>query len=250
MIACVVCLFIALVAISAGLCFKTNSLTKLLLHSALLVATICLGVCSAAYKSKFGGFEILLFVSVVPLFLQICVLQPQNGLHEENVKHNNNLPKNGQNLAENGNLSIKHSSLLDYLINFVYPTALLASAICIFFCGLYVGKESFYGVLVAIAIALFATFLDAIIKKDYHGKSKKEIVLTYAKNFVLYFSVGFLLSAALLALAYKFSATNILFAVGAVTFAAHNVLERYKQSKYNHLFLTAAYALMFVAVLV
>ena len=230
----VICMFVATVALGVSLCFVKNSYFKVALQIGMYIAIICTALSCMAYKNSFGGFSIILIVSVLPMFLTVIKSPQKQKIDEENTEISN---KNAKNARIFENIAV-------ILPNLAYPLA----AIALSFCSLYLGKETAFAILAGLALGIFLTFLDFIIKKE-----KVENTKDYFKKFGLktpvFLAVGLCLSNIVIVLLYSFALSNIMFALGLLLFAAYLLLKVYFDTKFNHLTYILAMFFMFLAIL-
>ena len=168
------------------------------------------------------------------MFLTVIKSPQKQQIDEENTEISN---KNAKNARIFENIAV-------ILPNLAYPLA----AIALSFCSLYLGKETAFAILAGLALGIFLTFLDFIIKKE-----KVENTKDYFKKFGLktpvFLAVGLCLSNIVIVLLYSFALSNIMFALGLLLFAAYLLLKVYFDTKFNHLTYILAMFFMFLAIL-
>ncbi len=261
LVASIISIFIACLALVIGVCFTTrNKFANFILSLASLFALLCLGIICASIDEEFYGYEIFMIISILPMFLYVSFnknkhnfpLENNNTTQDESgseIKKDNTDDKDKntlENLANGTSTNYltanmfsvtpqKNINIAEKYNDLVIGISYFLTSFCIFFCGLYLGLESFYGVLIAIFIGFALSFLYMIIKKDYKNFEGKRLALLYLEKFLLFVSVGFLISSVIISLIYSFNLTNVLFSLGALSCATYIMLEVYYKSKFNHL---------------
>lgn len=216
----VICLLVACVCMAVAVCLVKNNKLSFLFKSMGFVFLICLGIVVANYKNLFNGYSILLILSTTPLFLTAFDIK---FFKEENTDK-----KNSQ---EDENKTAEKQKLLNQLVK---GCAYLVSCICIAIAAFYIGKESFWGILAGVAFGLALTFLDFIIKKHYKNNFGKALTV-FIVRFLQFAGIGLLVGSMLCALLYSFALTNILFAVGALSYCVHIFLDIYLHNRFDYL---------------
>ncbi len=191
-------------------CFVNENKLSYLINNIGVGLLLCSGLVVATYVNTFSGYTILLLVSVCPL---IMTTFKGNYFADEN----------------------KSNFMTTYLPSLIKSAGYLLSAAAIYVAMLYIGKETFYGLLFGVAFALFLTFLNVIVKKRYKKPEIKQFFISFALDFVRFLSVGIILGAVVCALLYSMQLSNILFAVGGVVLCADIVLNNFVENRYTHL---------------
>lgn len=230
----VICMFVATVALGVSLCFVKNSYFKVALQIGMYIAIICTTISCMAYKNSFGGFSIILIVSVLPMFLTVIKPPQKQQIDEENTEISN---KNAKNARIFENIALILPSL-------AYPL----SAIALSFCSLYLGKETPFAILTGLALGAFLTFLHFIIKQEKF-ENTKDYFKKFGLNIPIFLAIGLCLSNIVIVLLYSFASANVLFALGLLILGAHLILKVYFDTKYNHLTYILAMFFMFLAIL-
>ena len=248
-----ICLLVATVALAVGvvLARKNNSLS-FLLKTFTLIALVCLGIVVANYKDDFSGFSILVILSILPMFLALVEIRPPQS--PENAQ---NLPseqpkqqdeeQNASEIAEQAETAeeteetqedtskkkkkkAKTSKFFQSNGKLPLAIALFLSAVCLSVSTLYVGKETFLGAILAVAIGIAFTFLMLALKKI---SNPYDILST----FLIFASIGAMVANIIMALLYSISLTNIMFCIGCLLFGIYAGLN----IKFSKTYLTLIY---------
>ncbi len=242
MLITVISLFVACIILSVGICFvNKNKFSYLFMFMFALIALVCLGVTCTAYNNSFSGYSILLIISVLPIFLTLF------GRYEADFS----LKKDIKNIEQETIQKTQKPEEIKFIktCNLLKGLGFFVSTIALAFCGLYLGKETFFGMLFALAFGLSATFLEIVVKKEYK-KHRSEFWGIFLDRIFYYLSVGLLISSILLVLLYSINLTSILFVLGSLMYIAYIVIELFaKNSKFNHLTYFVAMFLFFATVL-
>jgi len=245
LIASVVCMLVACVALAVGNCFvKQNKIFSYVLKTLMLIALICLSITCATCKNNFSGFVILLIISITPLFLNIYEFKQENNKNVEEIEETieTETEKPQKKVKKSRNLPVNWQKCLTGI-------SYSLSAFCVAFCGLYLGKETAFGFLLGIAIALFLTFLDAIIHKNKKYESFMHGFVDYLQNFIMFIGIGLLLGQIIPVLLYSTQIKNIMFCLGCLAYSTHIFLTIYLKSKFDHLAQIVAFFLLISTIL-
>lgn len=239
-IAGMACLGGASLLLAVGLCFVKNSKTLIfLLQTFFLISLLCFGIVCANFQNNFSGFSVLLFLSIAPQFLNLFDFKSFLDAKRESLEKiaNEEIDRSAEVAKKklSNKLLFSNGSLLKSLAFFM-------SAICIAFCGLYLGIETYFGFLIGLAIALFATFILLAAKKKIN-------IFDLLSYFLAFLSVGIVLGQILTVLLYSFALPNILFSVGSLMFCVFVLLSTFLKSKFDHLAYLSAMILLFFAIL-
>lgn len=231
LMAALICMFVATVVLVVGVCFlKNNKTLAFLLQTFSLVSLLCLGFVAAVYKNNFSGYSIFIILSIAPQFLAVFdfkeflnlknVSQEElpletkyNSFEDDGIENDSNIKKHKKHHFIKSNGSLFNS------------IGILLSSVCIGFCGLYLGIETFYGFLIGLALACSGIFLLLIVKKTLNPYD----LLSY---FLMFFGIGILLGQIATVLLYSLSLANILFAVGALIFAVYVSLKAFIKNRF------------------
>lgn len=251
-----ICLLVATVALAVGvvLARKNNSLS-FLLKTFTLIALVCLGIVVANYKDDFSGFSILVILSILPMFLALVEIRPP-----QSPENTQNLPseqpkqqdeeQNASEIAEQAETAeeteetqedtskkkkkkekkTKTSKFFQSNGKLPLAIALFLSAVCLSVSTLYVGKETFLGAILAVAIGIAFTFLMLALKKI---SNPYDILST----FLIFASIGAMVANIIMALLYSISLTNIMFCIGCLLFGIYAGLN----IKFSKTYLTLIY---------
>lgn len=221
----IISMFVATIILAVGVCFARKNKTLLfLLQTFSLIALLCLGFVSANYKDDFSGYSIFILISIAPQFLSIFDFKEYlnskktKQLEMTSTEIDNKLPVKKE---KKHTLTNSNGILLQSI-------ALLLSAICIGFCGLYLGLETFYGFLIGLALAFALTFLLLIIKKNIN-------LFDLLGYFFVFLGIGILIGQIVTVLLYSFAITNILFCIGALIYCVYSCLTLFAKTKFDHL---------------
>ena len=195
-----------------------------------------------AFKKDYSGYSILLVMSVVPMFLNVCFPKFETSKESKSEENSSFSEQNNTNASNNAKNLQNYGTLVGGIAYFI-------SSLILAFCGLYVGKESAFGILIGLSIGLMLTFLHMIIKKEHKSKTKKQTLLLFFEKFLHFISVGLLLSSIAVVMLYSTNLSNILFSVGTVAFSVHVLLEVYYKNNYNHIAYFVAMLLMFSSII-
>lgn len=227
-----ICMYSAAAILALCLCFvRKNKALFSVLQIFSLVSLLCLGFVGANYHNNFSGYSIFIILAIVPQFLLIFDL-PE--FLKSKLKASN---ENQSEFESDGKSSKKKKSNQHLFLNsngsLLKSTALLLSSICLALAGLYVGLETFYGLLIGLAVGLALSFLSFIIKKNQNPYDKLSL-------FFAFLSIGLVVGQMLTSLLYSFSLTNILYCVGGAVFCIYALLVMFARSKFDHLALFIA----------
>jgi hypothetical protein len=247
-----ICMSVATLALAVGVCF-TNKTTPLsfLLRTLSLVALVCLGIVVGNYKNDFSGYTILLILSVTPQFVSLFDLREylkNKKLTLENAKNEEfeeELDKITEDVDENQNKKRKKENKHYFLNsngNLLAGISALMSSVCVGFCGIYLGLETFYGFVIGAGVGFALTFLALIINKTKNPFD----ILAY---FLSFLAVGIMLGQIVTVLFYATNLTNILYCVGAFCFAIFAFLSSFKRNNYFCLIYFVAMFCLFATII-
>lgn len=227
-----ICMLVAVVVLAVGVSLmKKNNALTFLLKTLTIIALVGLGFTVANFKDDFSGFSILVILSALPMFLSVFDLkqmfETKQTLTEENLE---------QQIEENTDeeTAKKKKTHKNYLAecktNLLCAIGIFLSAVCLSIATLYIGKETFFGALLGLLIGGAVTLVLLAL-----GKIKNPFDIIF---YVLIFSaIGLMASNIVLTFLYSFSITNIMFALGCVSFGVYAGL----QTKYTKNYLTNIY---------
>ena len=240
---CIICLVVAGLMCSVAVCFQEkNKLLFLLLNIILSASLVCLSIVCASFQN-FTTYGIIIIFSVLlgqaNLTKNFFEVDFKNKA-KENDENSENSQELQQNIEKNENIAPKTSKNAPKWVSWVVSGCMLVSAFLVAFSALYLGKETIYGFLIAIAFGALLTFLDAIIKKNPKFTSKTEGTLFYLKRLLIFTTAGLFFGQIIPVLMFSISIKNILFCVSLLLFAAYTLLGHFLPNKYNHLLSYAA----------
>ena len=215
-IVCMLCASLAFLILSFFV--KKGSPLVFLLQTMGLACLLGVGLTCGNYQNNFGGFTVLLLISMIPAFLVNYDLKSFLKVRSENTNVED-LPKLTRRFLEsNGNLFL--------------GIGLFLSAVCISFAGMYKGYETYYGLLIGLALGLSLTFLALIFRKKITGFDFIGFLLAYT-------AAGLFLSSIITILVFEISTQNIVICIGLAFLSAYASTK----SAFNRRFLDIFYYL-------
>lgn len=128
--------------------------------------------------------------------------------------------------------------------------AVLLSAVCITTAGLFVGKQTAFGVLFGIFFGLMLGFLHLIVKrKQFASANLKDNFFRFLDTAAPFVAVGLLAGSIFPVLLASVAAASWMFFFGLCANIAFILLQIYCPNKYNQIALYGAFFLYFIAVL-
>lgn len=261
--AAVICLFVATLILAISSCFvlKNKSLSFLLKVFSIISLT-CLAIVCANYKNNFSGYAIFIILACLPQFLTLFDLkgyleakkevlkqadiaksQPKETTNTDVVNFDsfdiNELTKTEETKKKDKKPNIR---LLESNGTLLCSIAFLLTSVCFGLSALYIGKETFYGLLLGVALAFAMTFFMLIRKKENN-------IYDTIGLFLIFLSIGIILGQAVIVLLYSFELTNILFCLGMLVYGAYIVLSLRLKSRFDNLAYFVAIMLMLVTLL-
>ncbi len=215
-----ICFMVACGCMAVAVCFVNDNKLAYLLNNFGVALLVCTGLITATYKNNFTGYTLLLTAACAPLSLSVF----RSKMFEDDEKKQT------------------WAKLIKYL-------GFLLSSVAIYVAMLYIGKETYLGAILGVAVALFLTFLDVIIKKTYKKGQKNRFFSIILLNFVKFLSVGIILGACVCALLYSTQIQNIMFVLGGLVFCGHIILNNFIENKFTNLPLYASMLLFLSSIL-
>lgn len=227
-----ICIFVATAILAVGACFvKKNKVLSFILQTLSLISLLGAGIISANVHNDFSGYSILIILSVAPQFLNLFNLKEyiddknKKTLEDDYSEFTN--PENEEQIAKSQKETLKQKF---FKSNGLVLTALsqFLSAICIALSALYVGKETFYGLLIGLAVAIALTCLTLALKEKVN-------LFDLISHFLMFFAIGLMLGQIVTVLIYSFDIANLIFCGGALFFAGFVAMKIYVKSNYDNL---------------
>ena len=238
LIAVVVLMLVATIIVGISLCFlKKESPFFLLLKTLYFIALICFGFSCCAVQNQFNGFSILAIISILPLFFTLLIKTPSK---DDKQIAPNQQPEQQAGINNDEMLAKKFQNKKATLQTFLKSGIYIASAFCLTFCSLYLGRENFAIFFVGLFLGIALIFLDFIIKKEEISDVWKFL------EKLLLLSVGLLIASVFASVSLQFDLTTSFFALAMLTYSAHILLEIYRPNKYNHLLYGLSMILIFL----
>ncbi len=261
----VICLFIATLILAVSSCFvlKNKSLSFLLKVFS-IVSLTCLAIVCANFKNNFSGYAIFIILACLPQLLTLFDLKGYLETKKEALKQaeiEKSQPKEvtesdkiddfdsfditelSQNEEKPKKEKKSNTRLLESNGTLLCSIAFLLTSVCFGLSALYIGKETFYGLLLGVALAFAMTFLLLIRKKEHN-------IYDTIGMFLIFLSIGIILGQTLIVLLYSFDLTNILFCLGMLVYGVYIVLDLHLKSRFDHLAYFVAIMLMLITLIV
>lgn len=206
-----------------------------------LMAIIICGILSANYQNNFGGFSIILIISFVPLFLSFFELKPKEIVKEEGVAEENIEEKSDEKINEKKKKLNLSKAFQESEGRIFESIAFTASSFLVAFAGLYLGKETPFGLLMGIPFAIIGLFL-TMLRKNHNPFD----LLSNSLNFM---SVGFLLGQVLAVVVYSFALPNILYSLSLLVLSGYILATTFTKERRINIILFVTLLLLCITII-
>lgn len=257
-----ICMLIAVI-IFYGCSFFINKNKPLsfLMQAFCLISLLCLGIVVANSQNNFSAYAIFLIVAIIPQFLGLFDLQTYlnakyerlqeikkeaekiENEHAESQKQMKN-EEDSDDIAEEPPATPKEKKyhLLSSKGELLNGVACVVSAICVSFSGLYIGLETFYGLLFGPAFGFALMFLYLALKKEIN-------LVDLLGSTLMFIGAGLLIGSVVIVVLYSMELTNLLYCAGALLLAIHILISAFKKSKFNNIIYVLATLCLFATIL-
>ena len=213
-----------------------------------IICLVVAGILTANYNNYFGGFSIISIISISPIFLSLFELKPKE-IVEEDIE---NTTKNEENKNEKKNKNNKKKKKEKKKYNFSKSfaesegrifegVAFLLSSFLFAFAGLYLGKETPFGFLMAIPFALIGLCI-TFMRKNHN-------FYDVISNILCYISAGFLVGQIITVLMYSFALSNILYAIASLIFASYIITTTFTKERRINILMYVSFILLCLSIL-
>lgn len=220
--------------------FLKNKGVLYFFNSALTLSFLVISaIMSANYNNNFGGFSIFAISSILPLFLSLFEINKKEAPLEEKIDNfDSEMIQIDNKKSKNKSFS---KSFFESEGKIFQSASFVLSSFLFAFSGLYLGKETPFGFLMALPFALIGVFTSLL-------KNKKNIfdIVCHALSFM---SAGFLIGQIITVLIYSFAPSNILFAVAGLVFASYIITTTFTKEKRINILMYTAFLLLCLAIL-
>ncbi len=210
-----------------------------------LIFLVIAGILSANYNNYFGGFSIISIISIFPLFLALFEKKPKEIIEEEKII---NFDSQIQEIKEENKKKKKERKKIDFSKAFAESEggifesiAFFLSAFLFAFGGFYLGKETPFGLLLAIPFGIIGIFV-TLLRKNHN-------FFDIISNVLCYMAAGFLVGQIITVLLYSSVLSNIFFAIAAFVFASYIIATTLTKERRINILMYVAFLLLCLAIL-
>ena len=214
-----------------------------------IICLVVAGILTANYNNYFGGFSIISIISIFPIFLSLFELKPKEIVEEENIENTTqNFDTEIEEINKNNKKKKKEKKKYNFPKSFAESegrifegVAFLLSSFLFAFAGLYLGKETPFGFLMAIPFALIGLCI-TFMRKNHN-------FYDVISNIFCFVSAGFLVGQIITVLIYSFALSNILYAIASLIFASYIIATTFTKERRINILMYVSFILLCLSIL-
>ena len=213
-----------------------------------IICLVVAGILTANYNNYFGGFSIISIISISPIFLSLFELKPKEIVEEDIENTTQNFDTEIEEINKNNKKKKKEKKKYNFPKSFAESegrifegVAFLLSSFLFAFAGLYLGKETPFGFLMAIPFALIGLCI-TFMRKNHN-------FLDVISNIFCFVSAGFLVGQIITVLIYSFALSNILYAIASLIFASYIIATTFTKERRINILMYVSFILLCLSIL-
>lgn len=213
-----------------------------------IICLVVAGILTANYNNYFGGFSIISIISISPIFLSLFELKPKEIVEEDIENTTQNFDTEIEKINKNNKKKKKEKKKYNFPKSFAESegrifedVAFLLSSFLFAFAGLYLGKETPFGFLMAIPFALIGLCI-TFMRKNHN-------FYDVISNIFCFVSAGFLVGQIITVLIYSFALSNILYAIASLIFASYIITTTFTKERRINILMYVSFILLCLSIL-